>query len=53
MKQGEKLHYMEVCNKGQVVKKYQKLLLIKGNQISQMKEFRLFYVWEDATVWAY
>ena len=26
------------------------LLLIKENQISQVKEFRAFYVWEDARV---
>ena len=29
------------------------LLLIKGSQITQVKEFSTFYVWENARVWAH
>ena len=34
--------------------KVKRLLLIKENQISHVKEFSaFFYVWEDARVWAH
>ena len=31
----------------------EKLLLIKENQISQVREFSAFYVWENTRVWAH
>ena len=42
--------YIEVLQQRAGNLNIRRLLLVKGNQITQVKEL-LFYVWEDARVW--
>ena len=51
-RQGEQPGYIQVLQQraGTLNVTVTGLLLIKENQISQVKEFRAFYVWEDARV---
>ena len=51
-RQGEEPGYIEVLQQ-KAGNLNIKRLLIKENQISQVKEFRLFYVWEDVRIWAH
>ena len=49
-RRGEKPGYLEVLQQRAGSLNIKRLLLIKENQISPVKERRGFYVWEDARV---
>jgi len=53
-KRGEDPGYIEVLQEREGSLNIKRLILMKGNHRSQVKEFFpyiLFYVWEDARIW--
>jgi len=55
-RRGEEPGYIEVFQKEASSLNIKRLLLVKENQITQVKEFSnlaLFCVWEDARVWVH
>ena len=45
--------YRRFCTKGQIVRNIKILLLIKETRYVKLRNLALFYVWEDARVWAH
>ena len=51
-RRGDEPDYIQVLQQKLGNQEHQRLLLMKENQISQIKEF-YFSIWEDAQIWAH